>query len=192
MREGPIEKFKQTLSRAESTGMELFNAAALATADKHGQPSVRVVLLKDVDENGFVFYTNLESRKGVDIEENPLASLCFWWPELQEQIRIEGPIERVSDEEADAYFATRDRESQIGAWASSQSRELGSREVLLERFQEAQGRFEGRSVPRPAYWSGYRVVPEQIEFWYGRPHRLHERILYRRRGVEWEVVLLYP
>ena len=168
------------------------NAMALATADAGGQPSVRMVLLKGHDLRGFVFYTNLESRKAAELDANPRAALLFHWKSLRRQIRIEGPVSRVTDEEGDAYFATRSRDSQLGAWASDQSRPLESRSLFEARYQDMVSRFEGQDVPRPSYWSGFRVSPERIEFWTDREHRLHERRLFVREGNGWLEGLLYP
>jgi pyridoxamine 5'-phosphate oxidase len=168
-------------------------AMALATADAEGRPSVRMVLLKGHDPRGFVFYTNLDSRKGGELVANGRAALLFHWKSLRRQIRIEGPIEPVSEEEADAYFATRGRDSQLGAWASDQSRPLESRPVFEARYEAMKERFEGTDVPRPPRWSGWRVVPELIEYWTSREHRLHERRLFTPDGEGgWTEGLLYP
>ena len=192
MTQDPIERFKESLARWKATGFALYDAAALATAGNDGMPSVRVVLLKNVDSRGFVFYTNLESQKGRELAANPKASLCFWWWELHEQVRIEGTVERVSDEEADAYFATRERGSQIGAWASRQSEALASRRELEDAFAEFDEKYKDAPIPRPPYWSGYRLAPERIEFWHGKADRLHERYLYTRTPSGWDVTILYP
>jgi len=167
-------------------------AMALATVDPDGRPSVRMVLLKGHDERGFVFYTNLESRKAGDIFGNPNVALLFHWKSQRRQIRIEGPVTRVTDAEGDAYFASRMRESQIGAWASDQSRPLDSRAAFEARYQATVERFEGREVPRPPHWSGFRVVPERIEFWQDREFRLHERRQFTRAGEGWTEGMLYP
>ena len=151
-----------------------------------------MVLLKGHDERGFVFYTNQDSRKGNELEANPRAALLFHWKSLRRQVRVEGAVEPVSTEEADAYFATRSRDSQLGAWASDQSRPLDSRETFERRYEEMRARFEGRPVPRPPRWSGFRLVPERIEFWTDRAHRLHERRLFTRNGAAWSEGLLYP
>jgi pyridoxamine 5'-phosphate oxidase len=190
----PIRRFGGLLERALRTELQEPTAMALATADARGRPSVRMVLLKDFDDGSFTFYTNLESRKALELDENPWGALCFHWPPLEVQVTIEGPVTRVPDEQADAYFASRPRGSQIGAWASLQSRPLASFSDLEERVLEIQARYEGGPVPRPPYWSGYRLVPERIEFWSGRASRLHERERYERDSDtgEWRVGLLYP
>jgi len=167
-------------------------AMALATAGADGQPSLRMVLLKGHDERGFVFYTNLESRKAGELSATPRAALLFHWKSLRRQIRIEGPVERVSDAEGDAYFATRSRDSQLGAWASDQSRPLDSRATFETRYEAMRARFAEGGVPRPQHWSGFRVAPERIEFWQDRAHRLHERRLFVKRDGGWEEGLLYP
>jgi pyridoxamine 5'-phosphate oxidase len=165
---------------------------SLATVGADGAPSVRIVLLKGVDERGFVFYTNLRSRKGRELVAVPKAALCFYWAPLDVQIRIEGSVEAVSDEEADAYFASRARESQIGAWASAQSESLASMDELRERVAEVERRFAGQPVPRPPHWSGRRVRPQRIEFWHAGAFRLHERRVFEREGDGWTMRLLFP
>ncbi len=164
----------------------------LATATSDGKPSARVVLLKEYNEDGFVFYTNLESRKARELKSNPYAALCFYWEPLHYQVRVEGPVELVSNEEADRYFATRPRGSQLGAWASNQSAPLKDRETLLQRFKHYEEKFRSQPVPRPPFWSGYRVIPQRMEFWKREENRLHERVLYVRSGKVWERSLLYP
>src|SRR5262249_4221518 len=177
-RDDPIERFRELFARAQAAEEGETTAVALATVDAAGRPSARMVLLKGVDERGFVFYTNLESRKGRDLAANPQAALCFHWQRLRVQVRVEGQVERVAAEEADAYFASRRRGHQLGAWASSQSAPLASREELLARFQEAEARFEGKEVPRPPFWGGFRLCPDRLEFWYAQDDRLHDRQLY--------------
>jgi pyridoxamine 5'-phosphate oxidase len=193
MADDPHALFEEWLAEATLSEPNDPTAMALATADAHGQPAVRMVLLKGHDERGFVFYTNMDSRKGGDLAANPQAALLFHWKSLRRQVRVEGPVEPVSAAEADAYFATRGRDSQLGAWASEQSRPLDSRATFEARFEEAKARFEGGEVPRPPRWSGYRVVPQRMEFWNDRAHRLHERRVFTRGGVGgWSEGLLYP
>jgi len=191
----PIERFRSVYALAEKldrTCVPEPNAMSLATIDGNGQPSVRIVLLKGIDERGFVFYTNYEGRKGRELLAQPKAALCFYWAPLDTQIRIEGSVTEVADSEADAYFATRERRSQIGAWASRQSRPIETPTSLDERVAEYEKKFAGRDVPRPEFWSGFRVVPERIEFWKGKPNRLHERHLYTRNRDGWRIETLYP
>ena len=188
----PFTLFDRWYAAARKSEINDSNAMALATADGTGFPSVRMVLLKGHGPDGFVFYTNLEGRKAAQISANPHVGLLFHWKSLRRQIRIEGPVERVDDATADAYFATRSRDSQLGAWASDQSRPLDARETFMARFEEMQARFDGGSVPRPPHWSGFRVVPERIEFWQDREHRLHERRLFMRTEDGWTECLLYP
>ena len=188
----PIAAFSGLFQQAKRSGLDEPEAMVLATVDQDGRPSSRYVLLKEVDARGFVFYTNLESRKARALAANPYAALCFYWPPLDKQVRIEGDVERVSDQEADAYFATRPRESQLGAWASKQSAALDSRASLEQQVEETRARFEGRAVPRPSYWSGYRVVPHAIEFWTRHAARLHDRARFTRENGRWVRTLLYP
>ena len=187
----PIALYLRLAERARVEGIDTA-PVALATADASGRPSVRIVLLRRVDERGFVFFTNYESRKARELGSNPTAALCQHWPTLEEQIRIEGTIERVAADESDSYFAGRPRDSQLGAWASQQSRELESRAVLEERIRDVEERFAGQAVSRPPFWGGFRIVPERIEFWYGRSGRLHERLLYTRTAGDWATSRLYP
>ncbi|MDB4910086.1 MAG: pyridoxamine 5-phosphate oxidase [Gemmatimonadetes bacterium] len=191
----PIEEFRALFTQAQAVDRARLpdpTAMSLATVSPEGAPSVRVVLLKGFDERGFVFFTNLESRKGRELIANPRASLCFYWPALETQIRIEGTAEPVSEAEADAYFSSRARESQIGAWASLQSETLSSMDELRERVAEVEARFANQPVPRPPHWSGRRVKPSSIEFWRAGVHRLHERRRFERDGDRWTMRRLYP
>jgi pyridoxamine 5'-phosphate oxidase len=189
----PHALFEQWFAEAEAGEPNDANAMALATANADGRPSVRMVLLKGQDRRGFTFYTNEESAKGGQLAANPQAALLFHWKSLRRQVRIEGRVERVEAAEADAYFASRARDSQLGAWASDQSRPLDRRETFEARFAEMQTRFGDGPVPRPPHWGGYRVVPDRIEFWEDRLHRLHHRWLFVREGnADWAESLLYP
>jgi pyridoxamine 5'-phosphate oxidase len=188
----PLALFDQWYAEARESEPNDAEAMTLATADADGQPSARIVLLKGHGPDGFVFYTNEQSAKGDQLLASPKAALLFHWKSLRRQLRIEGRVNRVPDAEADAYFATRGRDSQLGAWASDQSRPLDSRATFEQRFEEMKTRFEGHDVPRPPHWRGYRVIPDRIEFWTDRPHRLHERRLFVRAGDDWSEGLLYP
>jgi pyridoxamine 5'-phosphate oxidase len=188
----PLALFDEWFAEARASEPNEPEAMTVATAGADGQPSARMVLLKAHGPEGFVFYTHEGSAKGEDLAENPRAALLFHWKSLCRQIRVEGSVERVTDAEADAYFASRGRDSQLGAWASDQSRPLDSRATFERRFEEAKRRFDGRDVPRPPTWGGYRIVPERIEFWTARPHRLHERRLFTRAEGGWSEGLLYP
>lgn len=187
----PITEFLSAQQRAEAHHVDTA-PVTLATADTAGQPSARVVLLRRVDARGFTFFTNYESRKGLELDANPRAALCIHWIALDEQVRVEGGVERISGAESDEYFDGRPRGSQLGAWASDQSRVLPSRESLEERYREIERQFADQPVSRPPFWGGYRIVPHRIEFWYGRPDRLHDRILYVRDAAAWRIERLYP
>lgn len=188
----PFALFDEWLAEAREKELNDPEAMALATADASGQPSVRMVLLKGHGPQGFVFYTNEQSRKGGELGANPRAALLFHWKTLRRQVRVEGAVERVDDADADAYFGSRARDSQLGAWASDQSRPLDERATFERRFNEMTDHFDGKDVPRPPHWGGYRVIPERIELWSDRPHRLHERRLFVREGDGWSEGLLYP
>ncbi|MDQ6690409.1 MAG: pyridoxamine 5'-phosphate oxidase [Gemmatimonadota bacterium] len=191
----PIDRFRSVYALAEKIDRSILpdpSAMSLGTVEEGGQPSVRIVLLKAFDQRGFVFYTNYEGRKGRHLLANPRAALCFYWPAIDIQVRIEGTATKVAEEEADAYFASRQRLSQIGAWASRQSEPLETPTALDERVRRYEEKFEGKTVPRPKYWSGFRVSPERIEFWKGKPSRLHERHLYTRVGASWKIETIYP
>jgi pyridoxamine 5'-phosphate oxidase len=192
MADDPHALFDIWYTEARAAEINDSNAMALATVDTRGRPSLRMVLLKGHSPRGFVFYTNMESRKAGDLLTNSRAALLFHWKSLRRQVRIEGPVERVADAEADLYFATRSRDSQLGAWASDQSRPLDSRATFEARFEAMAARFADVEVPRPPHWSGFRVLPERIEFWQDRAHRLHERRLFVRDGDGWTEGLLYP
>jgi pyridoxamine 5'-phosphate oxidase len=187
----PIEQLRVWLDQARDAYPEEFTSMTLATADREGWPSARVVLLKGLDERGLVFYTNYDSRKGRELEENPRAALVFYWPAFERQIRIEGTVERTSREESEEYFLSRPLGSRLGAWASPQSRPIAGRGELERRLREAEERF-GEEVPLPESWGGYRVRPETVEFWQGRPSRLHDRLRYSRQSGGWRIERLAP
>jgi len=192
MADDPFALFDAWFAEAKASEPNDPDAMALATATPDGRPSVRMVLLKDHGPHGFTFYTNADSRKGGELDADPHAALLFHWKSLRRQVRIEGPVEEISAAEADIYFATRSRDSQLGAHASDQSRPLDSRAHFEERYEKAKRKFEGQDVPRPPRWTGFRVTPERMEFWTDRPHRLHERRLFVREGQSWIEGLLYP
>jgi len=188
----PIDRFRDLLEAAMQSDILEPTAMALATVDGKGRPSIRMVLLKGFDERGFSFYTNLRSRKAEQLEQNTAAALCFHWQPLEVQVRVEGSVQAVETDEADEYFATRPRGSQIGAWASRQSQPLASREQLEDRIRKMEERFADSAIPRPHFWSGFRVIPDRIEFWYGRASRLHDRELFVRSDEGWQIERLYP
>ncbi|WP_354683945.1 pyridoxamine 5'-phosphate oxidase [Cupriavidus necator] len=188
----PMSQFKRWFDEAVTAKLPEPNAMTLATVSADGQPSARIVLLKGIDDSGFTFFTNYESRKGLDLAANPRAALLFHWVQLERQVRVEGYVEKVTDDESDAYFASRPLGSRVGAWASEQSREVPGRDVLEQRELEYRSKY-GENPPRPPYWGGYRLVPTAMEFWQGRPSRLHDRIAYRlQRGGIWQIVRLSP
>jgi pyridoxamine 5'-phosphate oxidase len=190
--DNPFARFGRWLSQAEAREPNDPNAMILATASRDGKPAARTVLLKAWDRTGFVFYTNLESRKSLEIKENPYASLLFYWKTLHRQVRIEGALSLVADEEADAYYATRPRQSRLGAWASEQSRLLPSREVFEARLAEFAAKYPGEDIPRPAHWSGWRLKPGYFEFWQDIEFRLHDRTTYTATDNGWAIGKLYP
>ncbi|MGA0254502.1 MAG: pyridoxamine 5'-phosphate oxidase [Rhodothermales bacterium] len=188
----PFDLFDAWFKAAHEGGLYLPEAMTLATATPEGKPSARTVLLKGVDPAGFVFFTNYTSRKGTELTANPHAALLFHWPILQRQVRIEGPVAQISREESAAYYHSRPRGSQIGAWASDQSSELDARSTLEQRVKEAEARFPEGEVPLPDHWGGFRITPDRMEFWQGRPYRLHDRIIFERDGQAWKTHRLYP
>ncbi|MEP6818761.1 MAG: pyridoxamine 5'-phosphate oxidase [bacterium] len=189
----PLRLFQRWLHEAKAVGIHLAEAMTLATATPDGKPSARLVLLKQADEHGFVFFTNYRSMKARELDANPQAAMVFYWPQLERQVRVDGKVERISPAESDAYFKTRPRESQIGALASPQSEVIASREALQQKADELEKLYEGREIDRPEHWGGYRLRPERIEFWKGRPGRLHDRILYERQADgDWNIKRLAP
>jgi pyridoxamine 5'-phosphate oxidase len=188
----PVAMFRHWMHDTVVAGLHEPNAMVVSTVSAQGRPSSRMVLLKGVDDRGFVFYTNYDSRKGRELSANPHAALLFPWHDLQRQVRVEGVVEALSDEESAAYFATRPRGSQLGAWASPQSSEVPSRDELEQRYAEVEERFRDLDVPLPPHWGGYLVRPELVEFWQGRRGRMHDRLVYRREGEGWATVRLAP
>jgi pyridoxamine 5'-phosphate oxidase len=189
----PFEQFKTWFDQAVAAQLPEPNAMTIATVTADGKPSARIVLLKDYDERGFVFYTNYKSHKGQQLVENPWGAIAFWWAELERQVRIEGRVEKVSPAESDAYFHSRPKGSQLGAWASNQSQVIESREVLEQQLQKLKEEYDNKQVPRPPNWGGFRVIPSEIEFWQGRPSRLHDRLLYQRgEDGSWKIQRLSP
>jgi len=188
----PILQFEKWFKEAVNAKVNEPNAMTVCTATKEGKPSARILLIRNFDENGFVFYTNYNSRKGLEIEENPYCSILFFWPELERQVRIEGVLQKQNKEESDIYFQTRPRSSKLGAWSSPQSKVIESRNVLDEAYQKNSEKFPGDNVPRPEFWGGYLLKPNSIEFWQGRPSRLHDRIVYKKQNAGWDIVRLAP
>ena len=188
----PTRRFGELFERAKKEEASDATAVGLATATKHGRPSLRMVLLKESDARGFVFYTSYQGRKATEIEDNAQAAMTFYWPGMQVQVRIEGSVDRVSSEESEAYFKSRPLGHRLGAWSSEQSREIDSAQALLAKFTEVEIRFAGKDVPRPTHWGGYRLTPETIEFWFGKENRMHDRELYTRAGNGWTLKRLQP
>lgn len=188
----PLTQFEQWFAQAQNAGIHEPTAMSLATVDERGRPSLRIVLFKGLDSGGFTFYTNYQSRKGADLAAQPFAALTFWWDKLERQVRVEGRVERVSRELSDHYFHSRPRGSQLAAYTSHQSQVVAGRAPFDQRLAEVTQKFEGQEVPCPDYWGGYRVVPEEIEFWQGRDNRVHDRLLYRRDGASWKIERLEP
>lgn len=188
----PLDQFRQWFREAQKAKAQEVNAMNLSTVGTDGRPSSRIVLLKDISDQGFIFFTNYNSRKGQQIEANPYAALTFFWPELERQVRIEGRLRKVSAESSDRYFSSRPRASQIGAWASPQSQEISGREILEKKEKELEEKFTGQPVQRPAHWGGYELLPDHIEFWQGRPSRLHDRLLYEKNDSGWISKRLAP
>jgi pyridoxamine 5'-phosphate oxidase len=188
----PFARFAALYELAKQRQPKDPNAVTLATVDATGRPSARVVLLKGFDSKGFVIFTNYQSRKGQELLGQKVAALCFYWPSLDQQVRVEGAVETVSTPESDAYFASRARLSQLGAWASIQSQPLDDRHTLEQRLADFTARYEGQPVPRPPHWGGFRILPERVEFWASRENRLHERVAYVKAGTGWSTTALYP
>ncbi|WP_341527506.1 pyridoxamine 5'-phosphate oxidase [Nostoc sp. UHCC 0302] len=189
----PFIQFKKWFDQALAAQLPEPNAMTIATATPDGKPSARMVLLKDFDQRGFVFFTNYNSHKGQELAKNPHAALVFWWAELERQVRISGTVEKVSENESDGYFDSRPANSRLGAWVSNQSEVIASRELLEQRLQEFQSKYENQEIPRPPHWGGLRVIPTQIEFWQGRSSRLHDRLLYTRLDdSSWKIERLSP
>jgi pyridoxamine 5'-phosphate oxidase len=192
IKKDPLMQFTQWFDDASKAGFIDYTAVSLATSSKEGKPSVRMVLLKKFDENGFEFFTNYESRKGKDLKENPYACLLFYWDKLERQVRIEGKVEKVSKKESEDYFNTRPFKSRLGAWASNQSTVIDSRSVVIKEFVKYLMKFGSKNIPLPPHWGGYRLIPELFEFWQGRTNRLHDRIIYTKKNNTWDIKRLAP
>lgn len=190
--DNPIQQFRSWFNEARKAEVPEPSAMVVSTASADGKPSARVLLLKDITENGFVFFTNYNSRKGKEIEKNPFASFTFFWPELERQVRIEGRLKKVDSAVSDAYFGSRPRGSQIGAWASPQSDEIPNRGIIEKRERDYLEKFEGKEIPRPGHWGGYELIPDLLEFWQGRQSRLHDRIVYQLENGKWNKKRLAP
>ena len=190
--DNPVELFKKWFNKAMQTEINDPNAVAVATADKNNQPSVRMVLLKGLNDKGFVFYTNFNSKKGEELKKNKKASMCFHWKSLRRQVRITGIVEEVSNKEADDYYNSRPYKNKIGAWASSQSDVLDKREDFLEKIERFKKKYPDENVPRPPHWSGWRLMPNEVEFWLDGEGRIHERLNYKKSSGKWKKILLYP
>jgi pyridoxamine 5'-phosphate oxidase len=188
----PLRLFRRWYREAEKAGTKLPEAMALATATRTGVPSVRIVLLRGLTSRGFEFFTNYNSRKAVELAVNPRAAMVFHWPLVERQVRIEGRIQKLSRVESDKYFRSRPRESRVSAWISPQSEEIPDRAFLEHAFERAESRYAGRPIPRPPFWGGFRLIPDQIEFWQGQPYRLHDRLCYRKKGRAWRTIRLAP
>ena len=188
----PVRLFKRWYRDAEKAGTRLPEAMALATATRRGVPSVRMVLLRGISGRGFEFFTNYNSRKGAELVANPRAAMVFHWPLVERQVRIEGRIQKLTRAESDKYFRSRPRESRLSAWISPQSEEIPDRAFLERAFERAERQYAGKPIPRPPFWGGFRLIPDQIEFWQGQPHRLHDRVCYRKEGMGWRVARLGP
>ena len=188
----PVKQFEKWFKEAVDAKVNEPNAMTLATVDTHHKPSSRIVLLRNFSDRGFVFYTNYSSKKGKDIEQNPFSCLNFFWPELERQVRVEGKLVKQTDAESDSYFNSRPRTSQLGAWVSQQSEVLKSREDLDKSYSVLEKKYEGKEIPRPPFWGGYNLIPDSIEFWQGRPSRLHDRIRYALDQNKWKIERLFP
>ncbi len=188
----PIKQFRHWFKEAELAGVKEPNTMTLATVNKQGQPTIRVMLMKEITDQGLVFYTNFKSRKGREIDEHPKVALNFYWQDLERQVRFDGALTKIPDEESNQYFHTRPRGSQLGAWISQQSEVISSREYLEEQLKVCESRYQGQDIPRPPHWGGYHLMPTRVEFWQGGPHRLHDRIQYSLSDEKWDLLRLAP